>query len=70
MRRPSSGWLKSMGATDIDGDGSVGFSDFLKLAAAFGSSEGVAGYDPASDLDGNGQIGFSDFLILAAQFGT
>ena len=55
---------------DFDGDGAVGFSDFLQLAGAFGLSRGDAGYDERYDLDGNGMIGFSDFLIFAGSFGT
>ena len=55
---------------DFDGDGTVGFSDFLQFAGAFGSNRGDAGYDVRYDLDGNGSVGFSDFLIFAGAFGT
>lgn len=55
---------------DFDGDGTVGFSDFLQFAAKFGLGRGDAGYDARFDLDGNGAIGFSDFLIFAGSFGT
>ncbi|MDE3258695.1 MAG: Ig-like domain-containing protein [Gemmatimonadota bacterium] len=55
---------------DFDGDGTVGFADFLKFAAQFGMSRGEEGYDARFDLDGNGAIGFSDFLIFAGAFGT
>lgn len=51
------------GQADFDGDGAVGFGDFLLFAAAFG------GTDPAFDLDGDGPVGFSDFLIFAGLFG-
>ena len=54
---------------DFDGDGTVGFSDFLQFAGAFGSNRGDAGYDVRYDLDGNGSVGFSDFLIFAGAFG-
>ena len=54
---------------DFDGDGTVGFSDFLQFAAKFGLSQGDEGYDARFDLDGNGAIGFSDFLIFASAFG-
>ena len=50
-------------SADFDGDGTVGFSDFLLFAAAFGAA------NPDFDLDGNGAVGFSDFLIFAAAFG-
>ena len=55
--------------TDFDGDGTVGFSDFLKFAAQFGLSQGDTGYDARFDLDGDDAVGFSDFLIFAGSFG-
>jgi hypothetical protein len=55
---------------DINGDGNVGFADFLELAGAFGKSEGQEGYVAAADINGDKTVGFADFLILAAQFGT
>ena len=58
-----------MGTPDFDGDGTVGFGDFLLFAAQFGLSQGEEGYDAVFDLDGNGAIGFSDFLIFADAFG-
>ena len=56
-------------SADLDGDGDVDFSDFLLFAAAFGTSEGGAGYNAAADLDGDGAVAFSDFLIFASAFG-
>ena len=55
---------------DFDGDGTVGFGDFLQFAAQFGLSQGDAGYDAKFDLDGNGAIDFGDFVIFAGAFGT
>ena len=52
---------------DIDGDGTVGFSDFLILARDFGSEEATAAI---ADLDCDGVVGFTDFLILSENFGT
>ena len=54
---------------DFDGDGTVGFGDFVQFAARFGLSQGDAGYDARYDLDGNGTIGFGDFVIFANAFG-
>ncbi len=54
---------------DFDGNGTVGFSDFVAFAQAFGSRAGTAGWDAKFDLNGDGEVGFRDFLILAAQFG-
>ena len=56
-------------APDWDGDGAVGFGDFVKFAAKFGFSRGEVGYDPRFDLDRDGNVGFSDFLILDRAFG-
>ncbi len=55
---------------DFDGDGTVGFPDFLAFAGSFGSSRGDARYDPRFDLDGDGSVAFSDFLIFAGAFGS
>jgi hypothetical protein len=54
---------------DFDGNGTVGFSDFVAFAQAFGSRAGTAGWDARFDLNVDGEVGFRDFLILAAQFG-
>ena len=54
---------------DFNGDGVVGFADFLQFVAQFGFSEDDAGYDAQFDLDGDGTIGFGDFLIFANAFG-
>ena len=45
---------------DFDGDGTVGFSDFVKFAAKFGLSQDDVGYDAQFDLNGDGEIGFSE----------
>jgi len=52
---------------DIDGDGSVGFPDFLILSNSFGTmvEAGTSG-----DLDGDGSVAFPDFLLLSDNFGT
>ena len=55
---------------DFDGDGTVGFGDFVKFAAKFGLSRDDEGFDRQYDLDGDGTIGFSDFLIFASSFGS
>ena len=57
-------------ASDFDGDGTVGFGDFVQFAAQFGLSQVDEGYDARYDLDGNGAIGFSDFVIFAKVFGN
>ena len=54
---------------DFDGDGTIGFGDFVIFAGVFGSSEGDEKYDAKYDLNGDGEIGFSDFVIFAQAFG-
>ena len=59
-----------MPSSDLDGDGTVTFADFLTFAGRFGSRRGQEQYDARCDLDGDGEIGFADFLIFAARFGA
>ena len=54
---------------DFDGDGTVGFGDFLLFAENFGLSHGDAGYDARYDLNGDWEVGFSDFVIFSRNFG-
>ena len=54
---------------DFDGDGVIGFADFLLFVAYFGLSQGDEGYDARFDLDGDGTIGFGDFLVFVNAFG-
>ena len=60
----------SIAHLDFDGNGAVGFTDFLLFAQKFGASQTDSGYDPVYDLDSDGQIGFGDFLTFAAGFGS
>ena len=57
-------------AGDFDGDGAVGFSDFLEFAVRFGARQGDPNYDSLYDLDASGDVGFGDFLEFAVMFGT
>ncbi len=59
---------EALAKADFDRDGTVGFSDFIQFAAAFGLGLGDTGYDTRFDLDGDGAIGFADFLIFAGSF--
>lgn len=52
---------------DLDGDGSVGFPDFLVLSANFGAA---ATSHTTGDIDCSGSVGFPDFLVLSANFGS
>jgi hypothetical protein len=52
---------------DLDGDGTVGFSDLLILLAAWGECPAPPADCPA-DLDASGDVGFSDLLILLSSW--
>ena len=54
---------------DFNGDGTVGFADFVAFAEAFGRTSADADFDPKFDLDGDDAIGLGDFVIFARAFG-
>lgn len=54
---------------DFDGDGTIGFSDFLIFGDVYGSSDGDEKYEATYDLNGDGEIGFADLLIFAENYG-
>jgi hypothetical protein len=54
---------------DFDGDGSVGFRDFILFAQKFGSNEGDGTYESVFDLDSNAEVGFRDFILFAQFYG-
>ena len=54
---------------DFDGNGRVGFSDFVMFAGAYGTRSGQANFDSKFDLDGDGRVGFSDFVLFAGAYG-
>jgi hypothetical protein len=50
---------------DVDGDGNVGFSDLLRVLAAWGPA--LPGMP--EDLDLDGQVGFADMLVVLSSWG-
>ena len=64
---PRSG--SSAPSPDFDGNGRVGFSDFVMFAGAYGTRSGQTNFDSKFDLDGDGRIGFSDFVLFAGAYG-
>ena len=54
---------------DFDGNGLVGFSDFVAFAGIFGAQRGDGKYVAEFDLNNDGGIGFDDFVIFASSFG-
>ena len=55
---------------DFDGNGTVGFSDFIAFVSNYGTQRGDAAFDARFDLDGDGETGFSDFIAFVSQYGT
>ncbi len=55
-------------AADFDGDGDVGFSDFVLFARSFNAREGETAYDARLDLNGDGAVNFPDFIAFSAAF--
>ena len=62
-------FAQTVSDADFDGNGRVGFSDFLLFAGKFGARQGDGKYEAKYDLDGDGEVGFSDFLAFAGFFG-
>ena len=61
--------VPTMPTPDFDGDGMVGFSDFLAFAGRYGTRRGDSRYQAKYDLNSDGAIGFSDFLSFAGSYG-
>ena len=63
--------FNAMGAPtpDFDGDGTVGFTDFLAFAGQYGAQRGGGRYQAKYDLNSNGAIDFADFLLFASNYG-
>ena len=55
---------------DFDGDGMVGFSDFLAFAGRYGARRGDSRYQAKYDLNSDGAIDFQDFLSFAGSYGS
>ena len=53
---------------DVDGNGSVDFSDFLMFAESFGTMAGATDYNRAADATADGVVDFTDFLEFSRGF--
>ena len=54
---------------DFDGDGTVGFPDFLAFIGQYGTRRGDGRYQAKYDLTTDGVIDFADFLSFASRYG-
>jgi YVTN family beta-propeller protein len=57
-------------AADLNGDGIVGFTDFLIFLRSFGTQSGDESHNPQTDFDGNGATNFSDFTSFSTHYGN
>jgi len=55
---------------DIDGNGIVDIFDAIALGIAFGSSTGMANYNPLADLNHDGTVDIYDAVALGIAFGS
>ncbi|XZE56749.1 hypothetical protein SH139x_002877 [Planctomycetaceae bacterium SH139] len=55
---------------DVDGNRSVGFTDFLPFRASFGTGVGDENFDDRFDVNQDDTIGFQDFLAFRSRFGS
>lgn len=55
---------------DMNGNSVVDLHDFAAFRSAFGSTEGLAGYEDALDSDDDNAIGLLDFAAFRRNFGT
>lgn len=51
---------------DVNGDGTVGFSDFITISREYGNEASRQN----GDLDYSGDVGFSDFIMLSQNYGN
>lgn len=54
---------------DLNGDFTVGLSDLVILANAYGSRPGDSKWNINADIDGNGIVGLTDLVLLAQHYG-
>jgi len=54
---------------DLDGNGEVGFADFLVFVGGFGAQVGDGNFVSRMDFNADGTVNFPDFLAFVAVFG-
>jgi hypothetical protein len=54
---------------DLNGDFKVSLSDLVLLANAYGSTPGMANWNPNADIVGNGKVSLIDLVELAINYG-
>jgi hypothetical protein len=56
-------------AGDLDGDHDVDIFDIVKMAGAYGTSEGDPKYDAYADIDDDGDVDIFDIVAAAGNYG-
>ena len=69
MKRARDGEVTVIKTSDFDGDGTVGFADFIQFAQNFGKRLGDPDFDTMYDLNDDGAVDFPDFIQFAQNFG-
>ena len=54
---------------DFNGDGEVGFKDFILFAQVYGAKRGDGLYEGRYARDSKDGIGFQDFIMFAMSYG-
>ncbi|WDE12555.1 ExeM/NucH family extracellular endonuclease [Thalassomonas haliotis] len=54
---------KAVQSGDVNGDGTLDFTDYMLIYGMLGSTQGSANFDQAADLDADGQITFADMRL-------
>ena len=54
---------------DFDGNGTVGFPDFITFARNFGRKKADTNFNIRYDLNANGSVDFADFVLFAQNYG-
>lgn len=62
-------WANELKDFDFDGDGTIGFGDFVLFAEGYGTIQGGADYKAGFDLNQDGKVSFPDLLLFAENFG-
>jgi hypothetical protein len=63
------GWVVVTIPGDLNGDFTVGLSDLVILARAYGSKPGDSNWNANADIDSKSAVGLSDLVVLAQHYG-
>ena len=55
---------------DINGDGVIDVFDLSIVGTAYGSFEGMPGYDPESDINKDGLVDARDLAVVTINYGN